>query len=73
MFKRTERISFRISSVLSKVKLEPGAGPSHRLWLRPESTGSGSTTLLPGVNDSAESEIPIFDANMKHFRAIEAK
>ena len=29
----SERISFRISSVLSKVEPEPGAGPSHRLRL----------------------------------------
>ena len=43
MLKRTERISFRISSVLSKVEPGAGAGPSHRL--RPKSTGSGSTTL----------------------------
>ena len=40
MLKRTERISFRISSVLSKV--EPGAGPSQRL--RPKSTGSCTGT-----------------------------
>ena len=35
MLKRTERIgtvSFRISSVLFKVELEPGAGPSHRTF-----------------------------------------
>ena len=31
MLKRTERILFRISSVLSKVELGAGAGPSHRL------------------------------------------
>ena len=43
MLKRTERISFRISSVLSKVEPEPGAGPSHQL--RPESTGSGRFRL----------------------------
>ena len=43
MLKRTERISFRISFVLSKVEPEPGAGPSHRL--QPKITGSGSTTL----------------------------
>ena len=36
MLKRTERISFRIYFVLSKVEPEPGAGPSHRL--RPKST-----------------------------------
>ena len=31
MLERTKRISFRISSVSSKVEPEPGAGPSHRL------------------------------------------
>ena len=44
MLERTERIpvSFRISSVFSKVEPESGAGaePSHRLRLRPKSTGS---------------------------------
>ena len=39
----------RISSVVSKVEPEPGAGagPLHRL--RPKSTGSGSATLLSTV------------------------
>ena len=46
MLKRMERISLRISSVLSKVEPEPGARPSHRLRLRPKTTGSGSTTLV---------------------------
>ena len=45
MLEKTKRISFRISSVLSKVDPEPGAGPSHRLRLRPKSTRSGSATL----------------------------
>ena len=49
MLKRIEKISFRISSVLSKVEVEPkpGAGPSHRL--RPKSAGSGSTTLAQSM------------------------
>ena len=38
MWALTKRISLRISSVLSKV--EPEAGPLHRLRLRPKSTGS---------------------------------
>ena len=46
MLEQTKRTSFRISSVLSKVEPKPGAGPSHRLRLRPKSTGSGSATLL---------------------------
>ena len=49
MLKRIEKISFRISSVLSNVEVEPkpGAGPSHRL--RPKSAGSGSTTLAQSM------------------------
>ena len=54
MLERTERISFRISSVLLLSKVEPGAraGPSHRL--RPKSTGSflsgpGFATLVNGL------------------------
>ena len=31
MLEQTKRISFKISSVLSKVELGAGAGPSHRL------------------------------------------
>ena len=44
MLEQTKRISFRISSVLSKVELEPGAGAglSHWLRLRPKSTGSAT-------------------------------
>ena len=40
MLEQTKRISFRISFVLSKVELEPGAGagPSHWLRLRPTKT-----------------------------------
>ena len=47
MLKRTGRILFRISSVLSKVEPEPGAGagPSHPPPLRQKRTGSSSTTL----------------------------
>ena len=44
MLKQTKSIAFRISSVLSKVEPEPGAGPSHRL--QPKSTSSGSATLI---------------------------
>ena len=51
MLEQAKRILFRISSVLSKVEPEPGAGPSHWLQLRPKSTGSGSATLLAGVSD----------------------
>ena len=45
MLEQTKRISFRISSVLSKVepKLGAGAGPSHRL--RPAPTGSATKVL----------------------------
>ena len=45
MWELTKRISLRISTVLSKVEPEPGAGPLHRLQLRPKSTVSGFTTL----------------------------
>ena len=40
MIEQTKRISFRISFVLSKVELKPGAGagPSHWLRLRPTKT-----------------------------------
>ena len=46
VFDQTKTISFRISSVLSKVEPEPGAGPSHRLQLRPKSTGSATLDKL---------------------------
>ena len=44
MLKRTERISFRISSVLSKVEPEPDLHTSSDQKV-PAPTGSGSTTL----------------------------
>ena len=49
MLEKTKRIpvSFRISSVLSKVEPGAGAGPSHWLRLRQKITGSGSATLRP--------------------------
>ena len=52
MLQQTKRISFRISSVLSKVEPEPGAGagPSHRL--RPKSTGSGTLRKMLTVLSS---------------------
>ena len=40
MWEQTKRISLRISSVLSKVEPELGAGPLHWLQLQPKSTGS---------------------------------
>ena len=48
MLEQMKRISFRISSVLSKVEPEPGAGarPLHRLRLRPKSTGSGTLAVV---------------------------
>ena len=46
MIEQTKRISYRISSVLSKVELKMGAGSSRRLRLRPKSTGSASATLV---------------------------
>ena len=47
MLEKTKRISFRISFVLSKVEPEPGAGPLHRLRLRPKSTGSDQKVPAP--------------------------
>ena len=45
MWELTKRKSLRISSVLSKVEPEPGAGPLHRLWLRLRPKVSGSDWL----------------------------
>ena len=43
MLERTEKISLRISSVLSKVEPETGAGPSHRL----HNTACNNSRLSP--------------------------
>ena len=56
MLERTERISFRIYFVLSKV--EPGAGPSHRLRLRPKRTGTGSDRFRLRNTDLSEAPPP---------------
>ena len=51
MLEQTKRMSFRISSVLSKVEPEPGVGPLHRL--RPKCPGSVSaklTNIVPFLN-----------------------
>ena len=53
MLEQTKRISFRISSVLSKVEPEPdlhtGSGSDQKV---PAPTGSGSATLVPYTSGS---------------------
>ena len=49
MWELTKRISLRISTVLSKVEPEPGAGPLHRL--RPKSTDS-ATLMMRSISSS---------------------
>ena len=49
MLERTEKISFRISSLLSKVEPEPGAGPSNRL--REKSNGSAVTSVVDRIRN----------------------
>ena len=52
MWELTERISWRNLPVLSKVEPEPGAGPLHRLRLRPKSTGSDRLRNTGHNNDA---------------------
>ena len=51
MLERTEKISFRISSLLSKVEPEPapGAGPSNRL--QEKSNGSAVTSVVDRIRN----------------------
>ena len=67
MLERTERISFRIYFVLSKV--EPGAGPSHRLRLRPKSTGTGSDRFRLRNTDLSEAP-PLVAVSTHCYRKI---
>ena len=46
MLEQTKKISFRISSVLSKVEPEPGAGASNRLRLRNSGTDETKNKVL---------------------------
>ena len=60
MLELTERLSLRISFVLSKLEMEPepGAGPLHRLRLWPKSIGSNRLRLRnTGQNEAAPDRI----------------